>query len=144
MEFYKGHILANACWGGANGKSKWDSSYTPVASFQKADWDAAYHTWRMDWDENAIKLYLDDRLLNEISVSEARNPDNVRPEYPFRQPQYLLLNLAIGGDNGGDPSKTVFPSRYEIDYVRVYQKAGRRTLIRSRVFQVRMEMEGRV
>jgi hypothetical protein len=30
--------------------------------------------------------------------------------------------VAIGGDNGGDPSKTDFPSRYEIDYVRVYQK----------------------
>jgi hypothetical protein len=33
-----------------------------------------------------------------------------------------LLNLAIGGDNGGDPSGTTFPSRFEIDYVRVYQK----------------------
>jgi beta-glucanase (GH16 family) len=26
------------------------------------------------------------------------------------------------GENGGDPSGTAFPSRYEIDYVRVYQK----------------------
>ena len=33
------------------------------------------------------------------------------------------LSLAIGGTNGGDPSETEFPSRYEIDYVRVYQKA---------------------
>jgi beta-glucanase (GH16 family) len=41
---------------------------------------------------------------------------------PFKQPHYLLLNLAIGGNSGGDPSKTEFPSRYEIDYVRVYQK----------------------
>ena len=34
----------------------------------------------------------------------------------------MLLNLAIGGDNGGDPSDTPFPTRFEIDYVRVYQK----------------------
>ena len=45
------------------------------------------------------------------------------PQNPFKQPQYLLLNLAIGGA-GGNPSKTEFPSRYEIEYVRVYQKTG--------------------
>jgi beta-glucanase (GH16 family) len=38
----------------------------------------------------------------------------------------MLLNLAIGGTNGGDPSKTQFPARFEIDYVRVYQKAANR------------------
>ena len=40
---------------------------------------------------------------------------------PFHQPQYLLLNLAVGGTQGGDPSKTAFPARFEVDYVRVYQ-----------------------
>ena len=41
---------------------------------------------------------------------------------PVHQPQYLLLNIAVGGDNGGDPDPTPFPSRYEIDYVRVCQQ----------------------
>ena len=41
---------------------------------------------------------------------------------PFKQPHYMLLNLAIGGMNGGDPKDTAFPSTLEIDYVRVYQK----------------------
>ena len=40
------------------------------------------------------------------------------------QPHYLLLNLAIGGQAAGDPKGTVFPTRYEIEYVRVYQKTG--------------------
>lgn len=44
------------------------------------------------------------------------------PREPFQQPHYLLLNLAIGS-NGGDPSDTEFPTRYEIDYVRVYERA---------------------
>ena len=34
----------------------------------------------------------------------------------------MLVNLAIGGINGGDPSATPFPTRYEIDYVRVFQR----------------------
>jgi hypothetical protein len=34
---------------------------------------------------------------------------------------YLLLNQAIGGMHGGDPSATELPIRYLIDYVRVWQ-----------------------
>ena len=34
----------------------------------------------------------------------------------------MLLNLAIGGQNGGDPSSTTFPKRMEVDYVRVWER----------------------
>jgi hypothetical protein len=34
----------------------------------------------------------------------------------------MLLNLAIGGQAGGDPSAVPFPVRYEVDYVRVFQQ----------------------
>ena len=47
---------------------------------------------------------------------------NQEQKNPFRQPHYIIVNLAIGGTAGGDPSQTDFPARYEIDYVRVYQK----------------------
>jgi beta-glucanase (GH16 family) len=43
---------------------------------------------------------------------------------PLRQPHYMILNLAIGGTNGGDPSATPFPSRFEVDYVKVFQRKG--------------------
>ena len=43
---------------------------------------------------------------------------------PFRQPHYLLLNLAIGGNWGGpNIDSTKFPAKYYIDYIRVYEKA---------------------
>lgn len=124
MEFYRGKILANACWGTKKRWSaKWDSFKKPVASFGDPKWDERFHIWRMDWDENSIKLYVDDLLLNTIDVRKTLNPTTERgPKNPFRQPHYLLLNLAIGGSAGGDPSKTEFPTRYEIEYVRVYQK----------------------
>jgi len=116
LEYYQNTILANTAWG--NGT--WNTVKTPFPKFLAKDphWSEKFHVWRMDWDEAFIRIYLDDQLLNETDLSKTLNPDGSNP---FHQPQFLLLNLAIGS-TGGDPSKTRFPSRYEIDYVRVYQK----------------------
>lgn len=122
MESYGGNILANACWGTeVRGMAKWASTRTPVVSLGDPQWDEQFHVWRMDWDRDSIKLYVDDKLLNTVDVTKMLNPTDRGPENPFRQPHYLLLNLAIGGDSGGDPTHTPFPTRYEIEYVRVYQ-----------------------
>jgi beta-glucanase (GH16 family) len=75
----------------------------------------------MDWDEDAIALFVDDSLLNKVELSKLQNKDGTGIN-PFRQPHYMLLNLALGGMNGGDPVHTTFPRKFEIDYVRVYQK----------------------
>lgn len=136
MEYYriKGepHILANAAWGTEQRyNAKWKSQAIPFTHFTDKDpeWASKFHVWRMDWDEEAIKLYLDDELLNEIPLSETINGSLGDFKNPFKQPHYLLLNLAIGGDNGGDPDDSAFPLKYEIDYVRVYQKKN--TEVRS-------------
>jgi len=124
MEFYRVSnvptILANV----ANGTSqpnvaKWHSEKIPLSEFISCDslWVKKFHIWRMDWTKESVKLYLDDVLLNTTFLSETINPDGTNP---FTSPQYILLNMALGG-NGGDPEKTIFPIKYEIDYVRVYQ-----------------------
>ena len=124
MEYYQGNILANACWGKRKRwEAKWDSSKTPIEQLGDPEtWDKEFHLWRMDWNEDAIQLYLDGQLLNTIELSKTINQSDRGPENPFKQPHYILLNLAIGGNSGGDPSATDFPTRYEIDYVRVYQQ----------------------
>jgi beta-glucanase (GH16 family) len=43
-------------------------------------------------------------------------------QWPFDRPQFLLLNLAIGGDLGGPVDDSIFPTEFLIDYVRVYQR----------------------
>jgi beta-glucanase (GH16 family) len=122
MEFYRGMLLANACWGSAEDyKATWSTTKKPITDFNDAQWSDKFHTWRMDWDDKSIKLYVDDLLLNAIDLEKTYNVKEPKLN-PFRQPHYILLGMAIGGDNGGDPSKTIFPARYEIDYVRVYQK----------------------
>ena len=126
MEFYDNSILANACWGTLHQyNAEWDSTKTPLADFNDPDFESKFHIWKMDWDETSIKLYIDDRLLNTINLTKTINQNTEwGSENPFHQPQYLLLNLAIGGNRGGAPSKTEFPTQYEIDYVRVYQDAS--------------------
>ena len=119
MEYYDGVVLANACWSAGGWSQHWDAVRKPLDQLGDKDWAAKFHVWRMDWDQDAIVIYLDGRLLNTVAVTHTRNPDGSNP---FRAPHYMLVNLAIGGMHGGDPSATEFPMRYEIDYIRVYQK----------------------
>lgn len=122
MEFYREKLLANIAVGTEQpSKALWFSNTRLISSFNDVDWSNKFHIWRMDWDEQNISLYVDDILLNQQPMKSLYNRDSTGIN-PFQQPQYLLLNLAIGGDNGGDPISTDFPNRYEIDYVRVYQK----------------------
>ncbi len=118
MEFYRGMLLANmACGTDTMYKAKWYSNRTHV----DAAWASKFHVWRMDWDETAIELYVDDSLMNKVQLDSLVNRDGSGFN-PFKQPHYMLLNFAIGGQNGGDPSQTDFPKKFEVDYVRVYKK----------------------
>jgi len=121
MEYYRNKVLANIACIGSDGKAEWYSKTKPADSLGGTDWSSQFHVWRMDWDTSAISLYMDDQLMNSTPLNKLVNKDGSGIN-PFRQPHYMLLNLAIGGQNGGDPSHTPFPNRFEIDYVRVYQK----------------------
>lgn len=126
MEFYRVKseptILANVAYGtDKQYVAKWDDSKTTLKHFtdKNKDWVNQFHIWRMDWTPETINLYLDDELLNSTLLSETINPDG---KNPFLQPHFLLLNLAIGGQNGGEPKPETKLIKYEVDYVRVYQK----------------------
>ncbi|MDR3062305.1 MAG: BNR-4 repeat-containing protein [Dysgonamonadaceae bacterium] len=128
MEYYKikgvPHILANTAWGtDQRYHARWNTQTVPFSKFTEKDpqWADKFHIWRMDWEEEVIRLYLDDELLNETWLKETNNGSIGNYTNPFRQPHYILLNLAIG-KQGGTPDDPAFPLRYEVDYVRVYQK----------------------
>jgi beta-glucanase (GH16 family) len=124
MEFYRGNLLANLVWGtNKRWEGKWHSTSRPITEFNDPNWSQKFHVWRMDWDEKAIRLYVDGVLLNTTDLKETINGDGTGKN-PFQQAHYIILNLAIGGQNGGDPSKTDFPARFDVDYVRVYQPAS--------------------
>jgi beta-glucanase (GH16 family) len=122
MEYYRKMLLANAAWAGQGRRrgASWDDSRLPLDELGGDAWAKDFHIWRMEWDESNIALSVDGRVLNEVDLAKTTNTDG--DVNPFHAPQYMLLNLAIGGQNGGDPGDTKFPGKFEIDYVRVYQK----------------------
>ena len=113
MEYYREGLLANVAWGtNAHWRAKWDSTKKPLTTFGDPNWSQKFHVWRMDWDEKAIRLFVDGIPLNTTGLKDTINADGTNP---FRRPHYLLLNLAIGGSNGGNPANTLFPARFEVD-----------------------------
>jgi beta-glucanase (GH16 family) len=84
------------------------------------DASEAFHVYALEWDKDHLDFFVDDHKYftyqNEGSGVEA---------WPYDKEQYLILNLAIGGEWGGAKGidESLFPQRYYIDYVRVYQKA---------------------
>jgi beta-glucanase (GH16 family) len=122
MEYYRDTLLANVAWGAQKQWSAhWHTEKHLLSFFNDPEWSAKFHIWRMDWTPESINLYVDDQLLNTTLLKDTVNSDAEHVN-PFQHPQYIILNLAVGGASGGDPSKTGFPARFEVDYVRVYQQ----------------------
>jgi beta-glucanase (GH16 family) len=78
-----------------------------------------FHRYQMHWTATRITVGIDDRNFYQYS-----NDGSGNAEWPFDSPQYLILNVAVGGDWGGQQgvNDAVFPATFEIDYVRVYQR----------------------
>jgi beta-glucanase (GH16 family) len=121
MEYYQGKLLANIASLGTNKKPKWFSNTKSITELGGKKWAAVFHIWRMDWDSEAISLFVDGVLLNKTLLSDLKNEDGL-DFHPFKQQHYILFDLAMGGMNGGALNDTKFPNRMEVDYVRVYQK----------------------
>jgi beta-glucanase (GH16 family) len=79
---------------------------------------AAWHTYGMIWTKGQIQYYVDD----PTKVYETFTPATQTGIWPFDTgPEFILLNLAVGGHWPGSPNATtVFPSQMLVDYVRIY------------------------
>ncbi|HXC34754.1 MAG TPA: glycoside hydrolase family 16 protein [Candidatus Acidoferrales bacterium] len=122
MEYYAGNVLANFAYRLPEKRfATWSAVKNPIKQFDADNWSREFHVWTMEWDEKEIDLLLDGRPMNHLDVRDA---DKAAGGNPFKRPLYLKLNQAIGGTQGGDPSHTAFPIRFEIDWVRVYQQVS--------------------
>jgi beta-glucanase (GH16 family) len=91
-----------------------------TASTLVPDPAADFHVYAMEWYPDRIEAFVDGARYFSF-----RNEGTGSRSWPFDEPQYLLINLALGGAWGGqqglDDSR--FPHRYLVDYVRIYQQS---------------------
>ncbi len=87
------------------------------AATQVGDACTAFHDYQMHWTAETIRFGIDG-----VPHFEYRNPRQGTERWPFDAPQFLILNIAIGGDLGGAVDDSVFPVSMQVDHVRVYQK----------------------
>ena len=72
-----------------------------------------YHVYSMEWTKDKIRILVDNKEFVSL---------NNTTDVPFDNPHYLLLNIAIGGNLGGDIDPSFSQDSMEVDYVRVFQK----------------------
>ena len=91
-------------------------SYGNIYDFGTPVYDE-FHTFAVEWEPDSIKWYVDD-ILYHTAV-----PGDVAPnEWVYNHPFFLIFNVAIGGNFGGEVGPdTTFPQSMVVDYVRVYQ-----------------------
>ena len=101
-------------------------AYNHTIKTQKGAWTMvpttcqAFHDYQLLWTADRIVIGVDGKGYMAFDNTSKGNKD----EWPFNSPQYLLLNIAVGGwggqEGGVDPA--TFPGKMEVDYVRVWQK----------------------
>lgn len=94
----------------------WDNKWSFYTKKTVADLSKDFHTFAVEWAPGYMKWFLDgvqvgNTFTNSEWIAQAQN-------------MYLIINLAIGGWESNPDSTTVWPSYYECDWVRVWQKTG--------------------
>ena len=100
------------------------ATYNHVIGTQKnnkmtlADCYTNFHVYALEWEANEYRVYIDDKLCFTF-----KNEGTGFKVWPFDQRFHLLLNVAVGGNWGGQKGidETIFPRSMVVDYVRVYQ-----------------------
>ena len=79
--------------------------------------EEGFHIYAVEWTKDKMEFFVDDKLVYTFQP-EVKNENT----WPFNQPFYIIINMAVGGNFGGpEVDDTIFPQEYVLDYVKVYQ-----------------------
>ena len=82
------------------------------------DIETGFYLFAVNWTSDKIEFFVDSTLIYTF-----RPEDKTEDIWPFDQPFYLIINLAIGGNFGGpEVDDSIFPQEFIIDYIKVYQE----------------------
>ncbi len=105
------HTRAYNYFNGTLGVGQGSSTVVPDAC-------TAFHNYQLTWTADRIEIGVDGAVYMAFNNPRAGDTDR----WPFDNPQYLILNLAIGGDLGGTVDPAFTTQQMDVDYVRVYQR----------------------
>ncbi len=95
----------------SHGNSK-NSKKTEIKNIEEG-----FHLYAVDWTKDKIEFFVDDISVYTFQP-DAKNEDI----WPFDQPFFFILNVAVGGNFGGhEVDNSIFPQQFVVDYIRVYQ-----------------------
>lgn len=94
------------------------SSISKTFALENGRFDVDFHLFAVEWGEGYIDFFVDNALYQRLT------PANVKGDWVFDHPFFIILNVAVGGNYLGFPtSQTPFPQSMLIDYVKVYREA---------------------
>ena len=76
------------------------------------DTSDGFHTYGLEWTADSLDFYYDGKVTTSLDGEAFKDLG----------PSFLVVNLAVGGNWGGNPdSTTEFPAEMKIDYIRAYE-----------------------
>ncbi|HCD53370.1 MAG TPA: beta-glucanase [Balneolaceae bacterium] len=80
-----------------------------------------FHDFGILWDEESLEFYVDDPDNILLSIPRPEDPD--QDNWPFSNPHFFILNVAVGGGLGGveGVDDSIFPASMIIDHVKVWK-----------------------
>lgn len=95
------------------------SAITKVFGFENDRFDVDYHLFAVEWGVDYIDFFVDDILYQRLT------PADVKGEWVYDHPFFMILNVAVGGNYVGFPTtQTPFPQTMLVDYVKVYKEVN--------------------
>lgn len=100
-------------------KYNWVIGNGKTATTKVMDCSDSFHVYRLEWDNSTIKISVDSTSYMSFS-----NEHTGYDAWPFDNKLFLILNIAVGGNWGGQQGvdDSIWPQQMLVDYVRVYQR----------------------
>lgn len=106
----------------------------------RTDISEDFHVYAMEWDDNIIRFFFDEKEVWSLSKFTSRRGRNLKrcdlkpgryginPVFPHENEKlFLIIGLGVGTDNSpftkSPEAQTVFPSQIEVDWIRIYERA---------------------
>lgn len=81
------------------------------------DASESFHDYTLDWTKDYLSFQMDGKEFFRVD----KNPNDTVKEWPFDQPYYIIINLAVGGWYGGKIVDEDLPYHMEIASIKVEQ-----------------------